>query len=413
MFACLHGTGNLLALALEFSPQVERTAEDTVTLDAAGLDRLFGLPQDVAAALARRAAETGAQANIAMAANPDAAICAARGFSGVSVLPDGDEAKFLSPLPVALLSPSDELRETLHRWGIRRFHELAALPPLGIAERLGPEGLRLRALARGEAVRKLVPVPEPQSFEDAFELDYPLELLEPLLFVLARLINGVAAHLATRGLATDELRLSLRLETGADYERTQRLPVPALDPKAFLKLMHLDLDAHPPEAPVVHVRLWANPVKPRAAQSGLFVPAAPEPVKLELTLARIQALVGAGNAGSPELLDTHRPDAFVMRHFGAAAALNGQARKPAPLAFRMFRPPRPARVALASGQPHHVTAEGVRGRVISFAGPWRASGEWWTADAWSRDEWDVALSDGALYRICCEPRGWFVEGSYD
>ena len=57
MFACLHGHGNLTALAMEFSPMVEGTAPDTVTFDVSGLDRLFGLPQDVAAAIARRAAE--------------------------------------------------------------------------------------------------------------------------------------------------------------------------------------------------------------------------------------------------------------------------------------------------------------------------------------------------------------------
>jgi protein ImuB len=72
-----------------------------------------------------------------------------------------------------------------------------------------------------------------------------------------------------------------------------------------------------------------------------------------------------------------------------------------------------ARVALASGQPGFVAAEGVRGKVLEFAGPWRSSGDWWTTDPWMRDEWDVALSDGALYRLYCGPRGWFVEGSYD
>jgi len=70
-------------------------------------------------------------------------------------------------------------------------------------------------------------------------------------------------------------------------------------------------------------------------------------------------------------------------------------------------------VVLASGQPSFIAADGVRGKVLELAGPWRTSGDWWTADPWSRDEWDIALSDGGLYRLCCEPRGWFVEGSYD
>lgn len=417
MFASLHGSGNLTAVAFEFSPLVEQTAPDTVTFDVAGLDRLFGLAQDVAAAIARRAKETGLQANVALAANPDAAICAARGFTGVSILPQGDEAKFLERLPLALLGPSPELHETLERWGIRSFQQMAALPPLGIAERLGAEGLRLRQLARGEVERKLLPLEEPVRFADGLELDYPVELLEPLAFVLARLLSGLTTRLATRGLATDELRLRLKLEDRGSHQRTLRLPVPSLDHRAFLKLLQLDLAAHPPAAPVVEVRLEVNPVKPQAAQSGLFIPGAPEPVKLELTLARIKAIVGPERVGSPELVDTHRPGAFQMATFGQRQTTKND-RLPhmhmrVQLVLRVFRPPRAACVELDAGQPRFVSAAGIRGRVQERAGPWRTSGDWWTFDPWSRDEWDLALTDGALYRIYCEPRGWFVEGSYD
>jgi protein ImuB len=422
MFGSLHGSGNLTALAFEFSPIVEQTAGTgpaihTVTFDVSGLDRLFGMVQDVAVAIARRARETGVQANLALATNADAAILAARGFTGISILPQGDEAKFLGRLPLTLLAPSPELQETLERWGIRRFQELAALPPLGIAERLGPEGLRLRQLARGEVERKLVPLEEPLNFREELELEYAVELLEPLAFVMSRLLDGLIMRLATRGLATDELRLFLRLENHALHERKLRLPVPALDSRAFLKLLQLDLAAHPPPAPVMHVALAVNPVKPRAAQTGLFVPQAPEPVKLELTLARIKTLLGEESVGSPELLDTHRPGAFRMMDFGRARPpRRTQAR--VCLALRLFRPPRAARVAVHAAQPGFVAAAGVRGKVLELAGPWRTSGDWWTSDPWSRDEWDIALSDGALYRIYCnrldcERCAWFVEGSYD
>jgi protein ImuB len=415
MYAALHGTGNLTALAFEFSPVVERTAADTVTLDVSGLDRLIGLPQDIAAAISRRAAERDLKPAIALAENPDAAICAARGFSGISIIPYGDEAKFLGSLPLSLLSPAPELAETLERWGIRRFHELAALPPLGIAERLGPEGLRLRELARGEVDRKLLALEEPLHFEEELELEYPVELLEPLAFVLSRLLNGLSTRLATRGLATDEVRLVLKLENRATHERTLRLPVPTLDTKSLLKLMQLDLAEHPPEAPILHVWMGVNPVKPQAAQSGLYIPTAPEPVKLEITLARIQAITGEGSVGAPELLDTHRPDAFRMGGFRVPSGSRQTAKhdRLSHLVLRIFRPPRAARVLLASGQPGFVTAGSIRGKVVDLAGPWRTSGDWWTTDPWSRDEWDIALSDGALYRLYCAPKGWFLEGYYD
>jgi protein ImuB len=416
MFAAIHAgaedSEKLLRLAQEFSPQVERTAADTVTLDADGLERIHGLPQEIAAALARRAAECGLKASVAIASNPDAAVYAARGFAGVSVIPHGDEAKFLGSLPLTLLEPAPEMLETLERWGIRRFRDLAALPELGLAERLGPEGLRLRKLARGEGDRPLVPVDEPLRFAEEAELEYPVELLEPLAFVLARLLNDLCARLESHGLAANELRLRLKLEAAGEHARALRFPVPMLDARAFLKLLQLDLSAHPPAAPVLRVWLEAEPAKPRAAQNGLFIPIAPEPEKLELTLARLRSLVGEGNVGSPALVDTHRPGAFQMERFGEGAS--GRAGEGArQLALRAMRPPRPARVQMAAGQPVHVHADRVRGHVVSSAGPWRTSGDWWTTDPWARDEWDVALSDGALYRIYSEQGRWFVEGSYD
>src|ERR1039458_3964766 len=275
----------------------------------------------------------------------------------------------------------------------------------------GPDGLRLHKLARGAGDRPLVPVDEPLHFEEEAELEYPVELLEPLMFVLAQLLSGLRARLASRGLATNELRLRLKLENRGEHTRTLRFPVPMLDTKAFLKLIDLDLGAHPPPAPVVKVWLEAEPAKPRAAQTGLFIPLAPEPEKLELTLARLRSLVGEANVGSPALVDTHRPGAFQML---ARPLPPSPARPLAPsLPLRAIRPPRAARVQMASGQPVHVQAEGVRGHVVSSAGPWRTSGDWWTSDPWARDEWDIALSDGAIYRIYSEQGRWFVEGSYD
>jgi protein ImuB len=398
-------------LAQEFSPLVEQIAADTVALGADGLERIHGLPQQIAADVARRAGERGLQASVAIAANLDTAVHAARGFAGVSVIPYGDEAKYLGSLPITLLGPTPEIQETLERWGIRRFRDLAALPELGLAERLGPEGLRLHKLARGAGDRPLAPVREPLHFEEEAELEYPLELLEPLMFVLAQLLNGLRARLASHGLATNELRLRLKLENRGEHVRTLRFPVPMLDTKAFLKLLDLDLGAHPPPSPVVKVWLEAEPAKPRAAQTGLFIPLAPEPEKLELTLARLRSLVGETNVGSPVLLDTYRPGAFRM--LARPLAPSPRRRVAASLVMRAIRPPRTARVQMASGQPVHIQADGVRGHVTASAGPWRTSGDWWTADPWARDEWDVELSDGALYRIYCEQGRWFVEGCYD
>jgi len=463
----------LLDCAQSFSPCVEDAAAGTAILDLAGMESLFGTPLEIACEVFRRAADLGLDANVALAANPDAAVLAARGISGVTVIPPGKEGESLGSLPVEVLfvegdekkedgqKKSDVLPATLERWGIRNLHALAALPEVALSERLGQEGLRMQQLARGAASRTLVPVEEPVVFEEAVELDYSIVLLEPLAFLLNRLLEQICARLASRALNTQELRLTLELQnlTGTDPEsdtvgipsesdavensdqsstqhfvsgrqskfcRTLRLPLPMLDPKLFLKLLQLDLNAHPPGAPITKIHLAAEPARPRPGQGGLFLPPSPEPEKLELTLARIAGLVGEARVGSLELLDTHRAEAFRMKRFVpeaiSAARENILAEEKSPVAaLRMFRPPLRASVTLENGEPVCVVCakkKEAQGSVVWKAGPWRSSGDWWEREAWARDEWDIALqnADGTvLYRLVHDllGGGWYVEGTYD
>src|SRR5712692_5634860 len=335
----------LLDCAQSFSPRVEDSGCDTVLLDLAGLEPLFGPLPKIARDVARRACDLGLEANVAVASNPDTAVLAAHGFSGVIVIPDGKEAEQLGNLPLEVLFTGGlDLRtlEKLERWGIRNLCALAALPDIALSERLGQEGIRLQQLARGDTSRTLVPIETPLIFEEAIELEYPLVLLEPLAFLLGRLLEQLCARLGAQALATQELHLGLTLEqttdhvgTGAlarpgraearrSFHRTLRLPVPLLDPKVFLKLLQLDLNAHPPGAPIVKIHLSAEPVRPRAAQSGLFLPPSPEPEKLELTLARIAGIVGQNQVGALQLLDTYRPEAFRMHRFAPGQIAPGQ-----------------------------------------------------------------------------------------
>ena len=268
---------------------------------------------------------------------------------------------------------------------------------------------------------------DPLEFKEELELEDPVEEMEPLSFVLSRMLNDVCARLDARALATNELRLRLVLEKAIEnmpeHTVTLRLPVPMLDVKAFLKMLQLELAGNPPAAAVLKVHLEAEPVKPRRTQRGLFVPLSPEPEKLELTVARLRSLVGDGQVGTPELRNTHRPDSFFMRPFAPRAAQSVIAVAEAPaarLCLRRFRPPRYAQVIVVNHQPVRVVSPSINGRVVMAKGPWRTSGEWWREGsgeegAWNREEWDVALESGALFRIFQDAAQgrWFIEGSYD
>ena len=418
LYACLHAPANLALLvecARGFSPHIEEIPPGTVVFDVRGLASLYGPPASLAREIERR---VGIPANIAIASNPDAAIHAARGFRGITVIEPGKEAAALAPLPLNLLGGSPDTAELLHLWGVRTFGDLARLPPLGVAARLGDEGVQLQRLAHGDGYRQLRPLEDPLNFQAEMELDYPVELLEPLAFIIARLLGEVCGALAARSLATNEIRLRLVLENAPEHATALKLPVPMLDQRAFLRMLQLDLNGRPPVAPVVKVCLAAEPVKPRRTQQGLFVPSSPEPEKLELTVARVRHLVGQDRVGTPEISNTHRPDAFVMRAFApadASMAVMEEAPALPRLCLRRFRPPRYAQVLVVNHQPVRVISQSVQGRVVMAKGPWRTSGEWWRQDAWNRDEWDVALEAGGVYRVFqeIEPGRWFVEGSYD
>ncbi len=424
LFACLHGPGNLPLLiecARTFSPHFEEAPPDAILFDLTGLSKLFGAPHEIAEQIAAR---VGIPAGIGIASNPDSACHAARGFSGITVIPRGEEARVLAPLPINLLQAPPELAETFDQWGIRRFGELAALPPLGISARLGNEGIRLWQLARGEWDRLLNTTRDPLHFAEELELEDAVDLLEPLAFLLSRMLHDVCGRLHQASLSASEIRLRLTLENSAIHTSTLRFPVPMADPIALLKLLQLDLQGQPPAAPVVKIALAAEPVRPRTQQHGLFQPVSPEPEKMELVIARIAAFVGAGNAGTPRIEDTHRPDAFRMVAFGSpgstqiTAQIASQITAPPEqtrAALRRFRPPRMAQVQLANGRPARVRSLSLNGVVTDCAGPWRTSGDWWTEEPWDRDEWDVALSTGALLRLYFDHRTtrWFVEGSYD
>ena len=324
---------------------------------------------------------------------------------------------------------AEELLETFRRWGICKFRDLTALPEVALTERLGQRGLELQQKARGTRHRTLAPSDAPLVFEEAQELEFPMVLLEPLAFVLNRMLDHLCSRLESRALAAQELCLELTLENGrrsandaASFQRTIHLPVPLLDPKTFLKLLQLDLKAHPPGAPVKKVVLRVEPAKPRPAQNGLFMPSSPQPEKLELTLARINAIVGEGRAASPVLLDTHCPGAFEMRHFTPSDAdAKGDARKDLVTALRIFRPPILVQVNYADGKPSHLFShknQQISGDVLWAAGPWRSSGDWWEQDSWVRDEWDIALeekNDIVLYRLIHDLLSgkWLLEGTYD
>lgn len=456
----------LLDIGWSISPRIEDAAEDAIVLDLAGLAGMFGPEKDIGTRLATLSSDCGLSSHIAIASNIDTAQIAARGFPGITVIPPGQESEYLSGLPVSVLSPSVGMAETLSRWGVRTCAAFANLPILQLSERLGQEGVRLHALARGESTRSLVIAEAEHFFEEEMELDDPVEELDPLSFLLGRLLDQLCARLGARSLAAAAIRVRFELQPSFEnavnirkeifrekaspglYEKELQLPLPTRDSKMLLKLLRLRLQLNPPNAPIQKIAIAAHSARPRATQGGLFRPNFPDPEKLELAIARISHVVGETNVGSPLLMDTHRPAEFQMQRFFTPVEAGDKNRhhkavvadpsdperrsvnSTTPVSFRVFRPAVPAKIECKAGCPARVVFRGLSGEVSAASGPWRTSGEWWQENSWQQEEWDLEIhfhpsQCGDLHAQCCPdcglylfyydpPRGnWFARGIYD
>lgn len=417
----------LLECAGTFSPRVEECGEDLVfrcALDIAGTEKLFGPPERLAQTLHDRIETLGIAACIAVSRNFHAAVVLAGSLSAVEpvrVIAAGDESAALAPLPLSALGLTAEQTETFALWGISTLGMLAALPAKDLIARMGQEGHRLRQLARGERPHLFQPVEPPLELAECITLDAPVELLDSLLFVVSAMLDQLIQRAQARILALAAVTVTLSLDGGATHARTVRPALPSNDKQLWIKLLHLDLEAHPPTAAIVGIALIAEPGKTGKVQLGLFAPQLPEPSRLDVTLARLRGLVGEGYVGRAVLRDTNETEGFRVEIFALHSGGRQADTPPAPArqAMRRLRPPECAFVNLHDDKPASF-AFGERGYTVERAyGPWASSGDWWNPSLWGVEEWDLVAraQDGSLL-CCCVTRDpacnrWEVAALYD
>jgi protein ImuB len=423
-FLILMHSGERISPRIEVlaSPE-ESSSGATLILDVSASERLFGTPEQIAIALQRNMDAAGFEACIATSGNAYAAVLAARGFHGTTVIPPGEEATKLASLQVTVLELEPEQQETFTSWGIKTLGALAALPQKALIARIGQTGYRLQALSRGEYQHLLVPAEPPTDaiLSESTELEHPVDLLEPLLFLLGRMLEQIIARAAERALAIAHVETSLVLDGASrrEHRRVVRPALPEYNHHTLLKLIQLDLEAHPPQAAVIALYMQAQPARPQTGQQGLFVPQTPEAGQLEVLLARLRKLLGEDRVGAPELLDSHRPDAFRLGPFvsNTNAVPQGVVSGIHTSALRILRPPHAVRVEIERSRIVTLFLDGKKLSVYKASGPWKTSGAWWTHTDWCREEWDVAL--GGQNKKCCrvayDPASncWYLIGIYD
>jgi protein ImuB len=412
-----------LECAAQFSPRIEDVSEgtaSTVVLDIAGTERLFGPPQRLAERLrSSLIISAGFITSIVVSTNYDAARMKAENTRGITVISEGEEANALAKLPLSALRLEDEHHETFVLWGIRTLGELAALPEVELVTRLGQHARMWRELSLGVAGHTFQPLETKFQLKEFVDFETHVEQMDSLLFVGANMIDSLVARATGRSLSLALLTLQMNLEGEQEYERVIRPAIPSTDRKFLLKLLQLEIAAHPPQAAVVSITLAAEAGQSSKVQLGLFTPQIPEPSRLDVTLARLKALVGDDRVGSPALEDTHQPGVFRIERLLVNGKLSIHKAEFPRMVLRRIRPPVPVRVVLHAMRPAAFRDRANHYEIEAAYGPWKTSGCWWSTNGWDVEEWDVLASNGNDEAIGCllvldrMRNRWQLEAFYD
>ena len=412
----------LLECAGGFSPRVEECSEPTTVccvIEITGTEALFGLPGLLVETIHTRVSALGIAASVAACSNFYASIAIAKGLppGAATYVSKGKEAEALGALPLAVLDSPLDLAERFALWGIRTLGALAALPEKELISRMGQAGRLLRQHARGEASHLFQPVEPSLSLAEPMELDNPLDMIDPLLFLANAMLEQITMRASARALALASVTLTFALDGGGSHTRVVRPALPTNDRHLWVKLLHLDLEANPPTAAVLAVAIDAEPGTTSKVQLGLFSPQMPEAARLDLTLARIRNLVGDGNVGRVVLEDSHRSDGFRVEPFSVPSAKPSETEAGWSCAMRWLRPAEPIYITLRNGRPEAFTFREKRYSVARAYGPWRTSGEWWSAARWDCEKWDVVAHTREAQAFCCrvvrEDQRWQMAALYD
>lgn len=411
----------LLECAGGFSPHVEDCSEPATfrcVIDITGTESLFGPPAALVKIIHARVLALGVEASIAACVNFCASLAIAKGVPGTAkYIPKGKESEALSKLPLDVLNCPPDIAKTFALWGIKTLGALAALPERELVSRMGQSGRLLRQHARGEAPHLFQPVEPPLSLAERMELENSVYLLDPLLFLANAMLEQIVLRASARALALASVTIGFTLEGGGRHCRTVRPALPTNDRQLWIKLLHLDLEANSPAAPVVAVSVKAEPGAVSKIQLGLFSPQTPEASRLDVTLARLRNLVGDGNVGRIVLEDSHRPDGFRIEPFTVPKAkpIENESETSESCAKRRLRPSEPILVILQARRPVAFVFCDQRYSVIRAYGPWRTSGDWWSDTQWKSEQWDIVAKAETI--LCCvmirDGHRWLMAALYD
>jgi protein ImuB len=464
-----------LAAACEmFSPIVgleDAARPESLLLDVTGLERLFGGEAALLAQVSEHFHRQQLPARVALAdtigaawavahyapghdaPGHDALAQQAHGRRSVGLcpapgswlVPPGEVAAALAPLPIESLRVPAALLPWLHELGLFTLAQLEPLSRPGIAERFGPQLLQCWDRALGHVPEVIRPCRSDTRPRAERQLEYPTASREAVQRVLQEQLAKLAADLAAGGQGIAGLACRLQSEARPAVSFAIALVRPTLNQRHLLDLLQLKLERLSLSAPVAGISLEVSGSAPLTChQQELFESgaAARDERSLGQLVDRLSSRLGAAAVVRARAWPDAQPE-HAWRPVPVIDNLPGNRlgnpqrggkpittrRKPRPPVnrwptlhagerpLRLAREPLPVELVsiVPEGPPISLRMDGQEQRIIHRWGPERIETGWWRGGPARRDYYRVQTQSGRrlwLFRRLNDGR-WFLHGWFD
>jgi len=404
----------LLAIARQFSYSIE-ILDDGVLFDVSGLEHLIGKSEQIAQKILIQLKTSAVSGNIAVAAAVETAMLLARQRKGLDHTV-ASSAEF-QKLPLESLEIQNNSISIFNDLGINNIADLRQIPVDDLINRYGQQFREVLDVIEQNGRRFLKPNIKENKVAWEYNLDFPVEDFEQLIFIVNHGLDHLFDAVSHDGHSTEHLDISFKLSNKTERCYEIKTSFPTLEKKFWLKLINLRVSLDPPEASILVVSVVSHFTKPRPDQKGLYAASRPTPENLLLTANKLKKLVGEENVGIPVLLNQRLLEPFALDANALPTVRTGSdwVTIPEPrgiIAFKYFRPPLSAEVLVRDGRLVFIRTRHFSGYVTEYSGVWKQNSKWWDKP-WKTQQWDIEVEDHGVYRLCKVNKEWFLTGEYD
>ena len=400
----------LLSVAQQFSYSIE-LLDDGILFDVSGLQNLIGDSNKISQRIHDELTKNSISGSIAVADTTDTATLLAR--SSTTHIASSDN---FTQLPLRNLLIDDDTQRVFADLGLKRIHDLQQVPKDELINRYGQQFKNVLDIIEQKGGRLLTPNIKENNVSWSYQLDFPVDDFEQLIFILNHGLDKLLNEVARYGFSTEQLDLSFKLQNRTKRSYEIKTSFPTLDKTFWLKLINLRISLDPPESEIMAMHVTSHFIPPRPAQRGLYAVSRPDPERLLLTMNKLKKLVGEENVGVPMLLDQRIEKAFALDAEAIPAGKeiqNPKSKIQNPvIAFSYFNPPVPAEVLVRDKKLIFIRTRLFSGHVAQYSGVWKANSKWWDS-SWKTQEWDIEIENHGVYRLCKVGDDWFLAGEYD